>query len=134
MKKILFMIGCIFLMTGCLSCSKRQSAVTTEMEKISAVQISDKESKQLIKDAEKQLSRDKSNPVKEVKYDPEYYKKIHYESKEEFIKARLDEKSLKKYSLDKVLVLQIYYRHREEVESAVCVKENGKWKFLYRFK
>ena len=133
MKKIFLVIGCIFLLTGCLSCSKKQAAVTTEMNETNEAKISNKEIKQLIKDAEKRLKRDKLNPVKEVRYDPIYYKKMHYESREEFIRERLDEKSFKQYSLDKVVVLQIYYKHREEVESMIYVKDKEDWKFLRRF-
>lgn len=135
MKKIFIFVGCIVCLVLFTSCHKTKTDDKTATKKNEdKVKISKEQVQKLIEDAEERLSNDLAEPVKEVKYDPFYYKKLPFENRKEFIEDMLDEDEQKRFYPDKVVVLQIYYKHREEVESMIYVKEKGNWKFLRRFK
>lgn len=80
------------------SCKQKETIETkkeqTEGEKDNT-KISEKELQKLIKDAEERMSDNDVQPVKKITYNPFYYKKVGFDSKEEFVKSILSEKDKK---------------------------------------
>ncbi|MBS7008030.1 hypothetical protein [Anaerostipes sp.] len=122
---LLIVLCCIF--QGCVKKDNKEGH---------KIQISQKEVQVLIKDAEKRLETGMNESLKEVKYDPEYYKKIRYKTREEFIKDMLSETFKKNYTTDRIIILQAYYKDTGEIDSMIYGKDpkTGKWKYLQRFR
>lgn len=117
----------------CQGCAKQENKSTNKNENL---KLSVNEEKKLIKDAEKRLKTGMNETLKEVKYDPEYYKKINYKTRDQFIKEIVSEKFQKKYSTDQIVILQAYYKDAGEVDSMIYGKDSktGTWKYLQRFR
>lgn len=126
---LLFIMICFL----CQGCTKKENKVKNNNK---ILKLSAHEEKKLIKDAEKRLKNDMNETLKEVKYDPEYYKKINYKSRDQFIKEIVSEKFQKKYSTDQIVILQAYYKDTGEVDSMIYGKDSktGTWKYLQRFR
>lgn len=137
MKKIVFCVVSILLVFGMTSC-KHKERMETKREKVEEekdnTKISKKKLQDLINDAEERMSDNDVQPIKKVTYDPFYYKKVYLDNKEEFVESILSEKDKRKYSSDNVLILQIHYKDGPEIDYMIYVREDGKWKFLQRYK
>lgn len=137
MKKIVFCICCIMISFGMFSCKQKVMTKTkkeqTERKKDN-IKISKEKLQELINDAEERMSDNDVQPVKEITYNPFYYKKVGFDKKEEFVKSILSEKDKRKYTPNNVLILQINYKNEPEIDYIIYVRENGKWKYLQRYK
>ncbi|WP_409015233.1 hypothetical protein [Anaerostipes caccae] len=136
---VFFLIGVLLLAnTGCQKKETAKSETTTEISIRDQIpKISKKELPAMKKKAAEELKhkwRDSVYDLDRIVFEPEYYKKIGYDSWEEFIKKNTADGDVEKYSLDNIVILEGYEKGSTVADFAVFAKEKGKWKFLYIFK
>lgn len=133
---VIFLITVLLIAsTGCKKKETTKSETTTEISKKEKIpKISKKELSVMKEKAKKELIiHDYNYNFQKVEYEPEYYKKLGYDSREEFIKNNTADGDVKKYSLDNIVILEGYEKDAS-VATVVFAKKKGKWKFLYVFK
>jgi len=134
---VIFLISVLLIAnTGCQKKEMTKSETTTEIRKEEKIpKISKKELSVMKKKAKEELIiHDYNYDFQKVEYEPEYYKKLGYDSREEFIKNNTSDGDVEKYSLDNIVILQGYEKGASVADTVVFAKKKGKWKFLYVFK
>lgn len=144
-KITIFFLVCALLIAN-IGCQKKETTkpettkpeTTTEVRKKDKIpKISKKELPAMKKKAAEELKhkwRDSVYDLDRIVFEPEYYKKIGYDSWEEFIKKNTADGDVEKYSLDNIVILEGYEKGSTVADFAVFAREKGKWKFLYIFK
>lgn len=132
---VFFLIGVLLLAnTGCQKKETVKSETTTEISIRDQIpKITKKELSAMKKKAKEEL-KERDYDIERVEFEPEYYKKIGYDSWEEFINKHTADGDVGKYSLDNIVILEGYEKDSTIADFVVFAKKKGKWKFLYVFK
>lgn len=132
---VFFLIGVLLLSnTGCQKKETAKSETTTEISIRDQIpKITKKELSAMKKKAKEEL-KERDYDIERVQFEPEYYKKIGYDSWEEFINKHTADGDVEKYSLDNIVILEGYEKDSTIADFVVFAKKKGKWKFLYVFK
>lgn len=131
---VIFLISVLLIInTGCQKKETTKSETTTEINKKEKIPKISKKDLSVMKEKAKEELKERDYDIERVEYETEYYKKIGYDSWEEFIKKNTADGDVEKYSLDNIVILEGYEKDAS-VATVVFAKKKGKWKFLYVFK
>lgn len=129
-------IICI-LAVCCCGCTKQSSSnhtsvSTDKKEKLPIPKISEKELSAMKRTAMKELKK-KDYDVVKAEFNPEYYKKIYYDSYEEYMENCTGDGDYKKYKPN-IIAVQVYEKEQYAADLVIFAKVKGKWRYLYEFK
>lgn len=129
---VFFLISILLITnTGCQKKETAKSETTTEISKKEKMpKITKKELSAMKKKAEEELT-ERDYDIERVEFEPEYYKKIGYDSWEELMKNNMADGDVKKYSVNRIVILEGYQKNSSAGVLVAFAKEKEKWKFLY---
>lgn len=132
---VIFLISVLLITNaGCQKKEITKSETTTETSKKEKMpKITKKELSAMKKKAEEELTK-RDYDIERVEFEPEYYKKIGYDSWEELIKNNMADGDVKKYSLDRIAILEGYQKNSSAGVLVAFAKKKGEWEFLYIIK
>lgn len=132
---VIFLISVLLIAnTGCQKKEITKPETTTETSKKEKMpKITKKELSAMKKKAEEELTK-RDYDIERVEFEPEYYKKIGYDSWEELMKNNMADGDVKKYSLDRIVILEGYQKNSSVGVLVAFAKKKGEWKFLYVIK
>lgn len=132
---VFFLIGVLLLAnTGCQKKETAKSETTTEISIRDQIpKITKKELSAMKKKAKEEL-KERDYDIERIEFEPEYYKKIGYDSWKELMENNMADGDVKKYSVNRIVILEGYQKNSAAGVLVAFAKEKEKWKFLYVIK